>query len=78
MTDPRILEKDIQRQRDELASTVDALTHKLDVKSHAQHRAQEAKQRLTTDSGKPRPEVLGVTAAVLLGTVALVLWRRSR
>lgn len=38
------VEADIARTRGELAETVEALTDKLDVKSQAQHKAQEVKQ----------------------------------
>ena len=88
-TTPAEIEADIEQQREELAETLDALTAKLDVKSQAQAKVHdvrattqlkvaETKDRVTTDDGKPRPEVLAVTAAVVVGVVALVWWRRSR
>ena len=66
---PEELEADIERQREQLATTVDQLTAKLDVKSHAQAKVAdvksqakvkvvEVKESATTDDGKPRPEVL--------------------
>ena len=75
---PEELEHRIAQQREELAHTVDALQHKLDVKSQAQERAAELKDRATTAEGKPRPELVGgaVAAAVLI--VAVALWRRRR
>lgn len=86
---PAEIEADIEQQREELAETLDALTAKLDVRSQAQAKVQDArtttqlkvaetKDRLTTDDGKPRPEVLGAAAVVVVGVVVLVLWRRSR
>ena len=86
---PAEIEADIEQQREELAETLDALTAKLDVKSHAQAKVHdmrtttrlkvaETKDRVTTDGGKPRPEVLGTAALVVVGVVALVWWRRSR
>jgi Tfp pilus assembly protein FimT len=62
------LEAEIEAQRDQLADTVDQLTHKLDVKAQARERASQAKDRATTDSGKPRPELI----AALAGAVVVV------
>ena len=59
---PAELEVEIARQRDELAQTVDQLTHKLDVKAQAKERAAQVADRATTDDGRPRPEL--VAAAV--------------
>ena len=61
---PADLEAEIGRQRDELAQTVDQLTHKLDVKTQAKERAAQMADRATTDDGKPRPELV---AAALKG-----------
>lgn len=76
---PEEIEADIERQREDLADTVSALGAKLDVKSRAQHKAAELKDRATTDTGKPR---LDLTAGVVVAVAALVglaVWRhRSR
>lgn len=69
-------ERDVVRNREQLASTVDALQAKLDVKSRAKARARLAQDRATTADGKPRPEIIGVASAVLVGVVALIWWRR--
>jgi len=79
-TTPEQLEADIARQRDELASTVDELHARLDVKAKAKDKAAELRDRATTDDGKPRPQVLAGAAAALAavgGLVALRI-RRSR
>jgi hypothetical protein len=62
---PEQIEAVIETQRAELAATVDQLTAKLDVKA-----------RMTTDSGKPRPEVLAAAGSLVALAVALVWWRR--
>ena len=75
---PEEIEAQIREQRAELAETLDALGAKLDVKSQAQAKAHQVKDRATTDSGKPRPELIGAAVVVVAGVAALVWWRRSR
>ena len=74
---PAELEADIERQREQLATTVDQLAAKLDVKSHAKVKVAEVKESVTTDDGKPRPEVLAVAGA-LVGAAFLFIWWRRR
>ena len=81
MTDPTSptteeLEARIEQQREQLADTVDQLTHKLDVKSQAKERAARVADRATTDDGKPRPELVAAATVVVLLVGALVWWRR--
>ena len=78
-TDPDQLERDIARQREQLAETVDALGRKLYVKHRAEVKAHETiaqvRDAATTDSGKPRPDLLAAGAAVVAGIALLVWWR---
>jgi len=76
-TTPQELEREVERNREELARTVDALHHKLAVKAQAQQRVTQLKDSATTDSGKPRPAVLGAAGAAAAGIVLLV-WLRRR
>jgi len=73
---PDAIEADIERQREELAATVSALQERLDVKSRAKEKAAELKDRATTDTGKPRPELAALAVAAVVGVVGLVVWRR--
>lgn len=70
------IEADIQRQRDHLADTVDLLSRKLDVKAQAKERAARIQDRATTDSGKPRPEVIAGAVALVALVAGVVWWRR--
>jgi C4-dicarboxylate-specific signal transduction histidine kinase len=63
------LERRIEQQREDLAHTVDALQAKLDVKAHAQHRAQEVRRH---------PAWIGGAVVVAVAIGALVVWRRRR
>lgn len=74
---PEALEAQVQRNREELAATVDALHHKFDVKAHAKKRVALVRDAATTDSGKPSPALLGVAALAVAG-VGLLVWRRAR
>jgi hypothetical protein len=70
------LEAEIESQREHLAETVDQLAHKLDVKAQAKERAAQVKERATTETGKPKPVLLGVTVGVVALIGLLVWWRR--
>jgi hypothetical protein len=73
---PEEIQAEIEQQREQLAGTLDALSAKLDVKSQAQVKVAEVKDRATDDSGRPRTEVIAAAAAVVVVVVALVWWRR--
>lgn len=73
-TAPEQIAADIARQREQLATDVRELQARLDVRSRAQHRVAELKQRATTATGRPRPELTVVAALAVV--VGLALWRR--
>lgn len=75
---PEQLEAEIARQREQLAGTVDQLAAKLDVKSQAQQKAAALKDAATTDTGKPRTEVVAAAGSLVAMTVVLLLWRHRR
>ena len=73
---PDAIEADIERQREELAATVSALQERLDVKARAKDKAAELRDRATTDTGRPRPELGALAVGALAAVVGLVVWRR--
>jgi small-conductance mechanosensitive channel len=77
MSTPEEIQADIEQQREQLAQTVDQLTQKLDVKAQTKAKVADVRDRATTDDGKPRPEVIGAAAAVLVG-ITLIVWLRRR
>lgn len=74
--DPDAIRADIERTREELAETVDALHAKLDVKTQAKARLARAKDQATTDTGKPRPELVSGAAGAVLVLAGLIWWRK--
>ncbi len=60
-------EREVERNRQQLAVTVDALHAKLDVKSQARAKLEEL---------KGRPVLLAGTAAAAVGLIGLAWWRR--
>ena len=75
-TTPEQIEADIARQREELAATVTELQARLDVKSRAQQKAADLRERATTASGNPRPDLTVAVVAAAALVVGLVVWRR--
>ena len=75
---PEQLEAEIAVQREQLAETVDQLAAKLDVKSQAQQKVAAIRESATTDTGRPRTEVLAAAGSLVAMAVVLVLWRRRR
>lgn len=75
---PEQIEAEIELQRAQLAGTVDELAAKLDVKSQAKEKVAALKDSATTDTGKPRTEVLAAAGSLVAMAVVLVLWRRRQ
>jgi hypothetical protein len=73
---PEEIEADIEEQREQLAGTIDALSAKLDVKSQASAKFSDVRDRATTDSGRPRPELIVAGVGVVAVVVLVVWWRR--
>jgi hypothetical protein len=68
------LMKQIEQARVELGRTVDAITDKVKPANVARRTADQLKQRIATVD----PKLAGAGAAVVVGVVALIVWRRRR
>jgi Protein of unknown function (DUF3618) len=73
---PAQIEAEIEAQRAQLADTVDALAAKLDVTSRAKAKVGDLKDRATTETGSPRPELIAAVAVTVAVIVGLAVWRR--
>jgi hypothetical protein len=73
---PEQLEAEIEAQRAQLAGTVDELAARLDVKARAQDKVASLRDSATTDTGKPRTEVLAAAGSLVAMGLVLLLWRR--
>lgn len=81
------IQADIEQTRSELGETVQALSHKLDVKERAKEKAAETKARVAekadtlkhTATDNPQ-RTIPVAAVAIAGALALaiVVWRRRR
>lgn len=88
------IQADIEKTRNELGETVEALAAKTDVKARAHDKAVETRERvvdkahaaqaatrdaLTDDRGAVRPAFpVGAVVALLVVVAGIVLWRRRR
>jgi uncharacterized protein DUF3618 len=68
------LMKQIDQARVELGRTVDAIADKVKPANVARRTADQLKQRIQTVD----PKLAGAGVAVVVGLVALVVWRRRR
>jgi hypothetical protein len=75
---PEQLQSEIEAQREQLAATVDQLSAKLDVKTRARSKVAGLTDSATTDSGRPRPEVLAAAGSLAAMAIVLIVWRSRR
>jgi hypothetical protein len=77
------LRRDIERTRAELGATVEALSHKTDVKAHAREKAEQAKTQarekaeLAKSQAQEKPAI-PLAAGIVVAIVALLLIRKRR
>lgn len=74
---PEEIEREIAAQREQLAHTVDQLGQKFDVKGRAQARVAGVKDRATTDTGEPKPDLAAAAVGATVLVVGLIWWSRG-
>lgn len=74
---PEAIRAEIEKTREDLAETVDALHKKVDIKTQAEQKAAEALDHVVTPDGKPRPPVIAVAVGTI-ALVALLVWRKRQ
>lgn len=74
------LRAEVERTRQELGETVDALTHRLDVKARVRRRVDRTRASLTRSVTRDprRTAIVAGAVGVLGGAVVLIMVRRSR
>lgn len=75
---PADIEADIERTRDRLAVTVDALAERVKPANIAKRAVASVKAECVDEQGNLRTSRVAALAAVTAAGVGLVLWRRSR
>ena len=85
--DPAELARDIERTRERLGDTVEALAAKANVKAQAQRKAREisgrakaagtARAQRAVTTLQRRPEVVAAAIAAAAWAAAVALWRRD-
>jgi hypothetical protein len=82
-SDPEELQQEIERTRQELGDTVEALAHKADVKARVQERVTDISQRAQATAAQGartvrdrRAPLAAIGGAVLLVALVILWWRR--
>jgi hypothetical protein len=75
---PAEIEADIERTRERLAGTVDAIADRVKPVNVARRAADSAKAQVVDADGNLRVQRVAVLAVVVAGAAGLFLWRRSR
>jgi len=80
------LREDIERTRQQLGETAEALAAKTDVKARAKQQVDQLRRQATVRAGRAReqaahgwmssPSALAAAAAVVFAAIAIAAWRR--
>jgi LPXTG-motif cell wall-anchored protein len=72
--DPDTLVSEIERTRESLARTIDAIADRVSPANNARR----AVERVREQASKIDPRTVAIAGAVVAGTAAFLIWRRRR
>jgi hypothetical protein len=72
--DPDALVREIERTRENLARTIDALTDRVSPASVARRTLSRAREQ----ASRPEARLAGGAALITVATIAYLMWRRGR
>lgn len=75
---PAEIEADIERTRERLAGTVDAIAYRVKPANVARRGVESLKRQVVDEQGNLRVQRVAIMAGVVAGVTGLVLWRRTR
>lgn len=75
---PAEIEAEIERTRERLAGTVDAIADRVKPANVAKRSVDGLKHQVVDEDGNLRVARVAVLAVVVAGVTGLVIWRRSR
>jgi Protein of unknown function (DUF3618) len=75
---PAEIEAEIERTRQRLAGTVDAIAHRVNPANVARRGAETAKAQVVDERGQVRTGRAAGIAAAAVAVVGFLLWRRTR
>ena len=77
-TDPEAIKAEIDQTREQLARTVDELSHRLDVPARAKESAARARDTAVETYRESPPIVIGAGLALVAAVVGVIIWRKKR
>ena len=75
---PAEIEADIERTRQRLAVTVDAIAERVKPANVARRGVSSARAQMVDDGGNLRAQRVAIVAVAVAAAVGLLVWRRSR
>jgi len=77
-TDPEAIKAEIDQTREQLARTVEELSHRLDVPARAKESAARARDTAVETYRESPPIVIGAGLALVAAVVGVIIWRKKR
>jgi Protein of unknown function (DUF3618) len=75
---PEEIEAHIERTRQHLATSIDAISDRVSPKNVAKRTTERARAQVVDEHGAPRTNRIAAMAAAVAAFTALIVWRRRR